>query len=104
MFVSKAILDSATEQWGIKVARVEIKDVRIPVAMQRVMAAEAEATQEARAKVRPMAMLTPNLQCPFFWAPKCFCFFLIVKVVVLQCHFYFFYVTGCGSGGRDECF
>ncbi len=31
-------------------ARVEIKDVRIPVAMQRVMAAEAEATQEARAK------------------------------------------------------
>ncbi|XP_021232959.1 stomatin-like protein 3 [Numida meleagris] len=47
----QAIHDSATEQWGIKVARVEIKDVRIPVAMQRVMAAEAEATQEARAKV-----------------------------------------------------
>uniref|UniRef100_A0A8C3B9V8 Stomatin like 3 n=1 Tax=Cairina moschata TaxID=8855 RepID=A0A8C3B9V8_CAIMO len=45
------ILDSATEQWGIKVARVEIKDIRIPVAMQRTMAAEAEAAQEARAKV-----------------------------------------------------
>uniref|UniRef100_A0A8B9UGF3 Stomatin like 3 n=1 Tax=Anas zonorhyncha TaxID=75864 RepID=A0A8B9UGF3_9AVES len=45
------ILDSATEQWGIKVARVEIKDIRIPVAMQRTMAAEAEAAQEAKAKV-----------------------------------------------------
>ncbi|XP_019466513.1 stomatin-like protein 3 isoform X2 [Meleagris gallopavo] len=47
----QAILDSATEQWGIKVARVEIKDIRIPMAMQRVMAAEAEATRESRAKV-----------------------------------------------------
>ncbi|NWR73541.1 STML3 protein, partial [Centropus unirufus] len=47
----KAILDSATETWGIKVARVEIKDVKIPVALQRTMAAEAEATREARAKV-----------------------------------------------------
>ncbi|XP_055559190.1 stomatin-like protein 3 isoform X1 [Falco biarmicus] len=47
----QAILNSATEQWGIKVARVEIKDVRIPVAMQRAMAAEAEAARETRAKV-----------------------------------------------------
>ncbi|NWS97238.1 STML3 protein, partial [Mionectes macconnelli] len=47
----QAILNTATEQWGVKVARVEIKDVRIPVAMQRAMAAEAEAAQETRAKV-----------------------------------------------------
>ncbi|NXI51505.1 STML3 protein, partial [Chloroceryle aenea] len=47
----QAVLDSATEHWGIKVARVEIKDVRIPVPMQRAMAAEAEAVQEAKAKV-----------------------------------------------------
>ena len=33
-------------------ARVEIKDVRIPVQLQRSMAAEAEATREARARVR----------------------------------------------------
>ncbi|NXQ57142.1 STML3 protein, partial [Anthoscopus minutus] len=46
-----ATLDSATEQWGVKVARVEIKDIRIPVAMQRAMAAEAEAAQETKAKV-----------------------------------------------------
>ncbi|KAM9300353.1 LOW QUALITY PROTEIN: stomatin-like protein 3 [Morus bassanus] len=38
----QAILDSAMEQWGIKVAQVEIRDVRIPVAMQRAMAAELE--------------------------------------------------------------
>ncbi|KAM9282781.1 LOW QUALITY PROTEIN: stomatin-like protein 3 [Cariama cristata] len=49
--IAQAVLNSATEQWGIKVARVEIKDVRIPVAMQRAMAAEAEAAREARAKV-----------------------------------------------------
>ncbi|XP_046659153.1 band 7 protein AGAP004871 [Homalodisca vitripennis] len=44
-------LDDATEAWGIKVERVEIKDVRLPVQLQRAMAAEAEAAREARAKV-----------------------------------------------------
>ncbi|CAG7725350.1 unnamed protein product, partial [Allacma fusca] len=44
-------LDIATESWGIKVERVEIKDVRLPVQLQRAMAAEAEAAREARAKV-----------------------------------------------------
>lgn len=38
-------------RWGIKVERVELKDVRLPVQLQRAMAAEAEATREARAKV-----------------------------------------------------
>lgn len=32
--------------------RVEIKDVRLPIQLQRAMAAEAEATREARAKVK----------------------------------------------------
>lgn len=44
-------LDEVTEAWGIKVERVEIKDVRLPVQLQRAMAAEAEASREARAKV-----------------------------------------------------
>ncbi|XP_038067511.1 mechanosensory protein 2-like [Patiria miniata] len=44
-------LDVATDPWGIKVERVEIKDVRLPIQMQRAMAAEAEASREARAKV-----------------------------------------------------
>ncbi|NXU66598.1 STML3 protein, partial [Horornis vulcanius] len=47
----QATLNSATEQWGVKVARVEIKDIRIPMAMQRAMAAEAEAARETKAKV-----------------------------------------------------
>ncbi|XP_062515315.1 band 7 protein AGAP004871-like isoform X2 [Corticium candelabrum] len=45
------ILDKATDPWGIQVERVEVKDVRLPVQLQRAMAAEAEATREARAKV-----------------------------------------------------
>ncbi|XP_070176640.1 band 7 protein AAEL010189-like [Littorina saxatilis] len=44
-------LDEATDPWGIKVERVEVKDVRLPVQLQRAMAAEAEASREARAKV-----------------------------------------------------
>ncbi|KAK6194802.1 hypothetical protein SNE40_000357 [Patella caerulea] len=44
-------LDEATDRWGIKVERVEIKDVRLPLQLQRAMAAEAEAAREARAKV-----------------------------------------------------
>lgn len=46
-----AILDEATDPWGVKVERVEIKDVRLPSQLQRAMAAEAEASREARAKV-----------------------------------------------------
>ncbi|XP_003978429.1 stomatin isoform X1 [Takifugu rubripes] len=44
-------LDDATDDWGIKVERVEIKDVKLPTQLQRAMAAEAEASREARAKV-----------------------------------------------------
>ncbi|KAG1663268.1 Stomatin-2 [Nymphon striatum] len=44
-------LDGATDAWGIKVERVEMKDVRLPVQLQRAMAAEAEAAREARAKL-----------------------------------------------------
>ncbi|XP_037078742.1 mechanosensory protein 2-like isoform X2 [Pollicipes pollicipes] len=44
-------LDEATDPWGVKVERVEIKDVRLPLQLQRAMAAEAEAAREARAKV-----------------------------------------------------
>merc|ERR1712223_771224 len=47
----QSALDEATEPWGIKVERVEIKDARLPEQLQRAMAAEAEASREARAKV-----------------------------------------------------
>ncbi|XP_034557505.1 stomatin (EPB72)-like 3a [Notolabrus celidotus] len=47
----QASLDEATDPWGIKVERVEIKDVKLPQQLQRAMAAEAEASREARAKI-----------------------------------------------------
>jgi len=47
----QAVLDEATDPWGVKVERVEVKDVRLPTQLQRAMAAEAEASREARAKV-----------------------------------------------------
>ncbi|XP_023326652.1 band 7 protein AGAP004871 [Eurytemora carolleeae] len=49
--VMQDALDEATDSWGVKAERVEIKDVRLPVHLQRAMAAEAEAAREARAKV-----------------------------------------------------
>lgn len=33
----QAALDDATETWGVKVERVEVKDVRLPLQMQRAM-------------------------------------------------------------------
>merc|ERR1711988_923573 len=49
--VMKTLLDEATDPWGVRVERVEVKDVRLPVQLQRAMAAEAEASRDARAKV-----------------------------------------------------
>jgi regulator of protease activity HflC (stomatin/prohibitin superfamily) len=45
------ILDQDTEAWGIKVAKVEVKQVDIPENMQRAIARQAEAERERRAKV-----------------------------------------------------
>ncbi|KAI6232212.1 hypothetical protein M3Y95_00462800 [Aphelenchoides besseyi] len=47
----QAVLDEATFSWGVKVERVEMKDVRLPMNLQRSMASEAEASRDARAKV-----------------------------------------------------
>src|SRR6201993_1490968 len=45
------ILDQDTEAWGIKVTKVEVKQVDIPEQMQRAIARQAEAERERRAKV-----------------------------------------------------
>jgi len=45
------ILDQHTEPWGVKVTNVEVKNVDLPVEMQRVMAYQAEAERERRAKI-----------------------------------------------------
>jgi regulator of protease activity HflC (stomatin/prohibitin superfamily) len=45
------ILDSQTEPWGVKIANVEVKQIDLPVEMQRAMARQAEAERERRAKI-----------------------------------------------------
>src|SRR3954449_4007109 len=47
----RGILDNRTEQWGVEISAVEIKDIQLPKEMQRAMARQAEAERERRAKV-----------------------------------------------------
>jgi regulator of protease activity HflC (stomatin/prohibitin superfamily) len=47
----QTILDQDTEAWGIKVSKVEVKQVDIPEQMQRAIARQAEAERERRAKI-----------------------------------------------------
>jgi regulator of protease activity HflC (stomatin/prohibitin superfamily) len=47
----QTILDQHTDPWGIKVSTVELKHVDLPQEMQRVMARQAEADRDRRAKV-----------------------------------------------------
>ncbi len=45
------IIDNQTEPWGVKVRAVEVKQIDLPQEMQRVIARQAEAEREKRAKV-----------------------------------------------------
>jgi regulator of protease activity HflC (stomatin/prohibitin superfamily) len=45
------IIDQQTEPWGVKVRAVEVKQIDLPVEMQRAMARQAEAEREKRSKV-----------------------------------------------------
>jgi hypothetical protein len=47
----KQILDVQTEEWGIEVTVVELRDIQLPESMQRAMARQAEAEREKRAKI-----------------------------------------------------
>jgi regulator of protease activity HflC (stomatin/prohibitin superfamily) len=47
----REILDVQTEEWGIKVTVVELKDIQLPDTMKRAMARQAEAEREKRAKI-----------------------------------------------------
>lgn len=47
----QGILDLDTEPWGVKVSKVEIKEIDLPDAMKRAMAKQAEAERERRSKV-----------------------------------------------------
>ncbi len=45
------IIDEQTDPWGVKVSAVEIKEVELAETMRRMMAAQAEAERERRAKI-----------------------------------------------------
>src|ERR687892_848961 len=47
----REILDGTTEDWGVVVTLVELKDIQLPETMQRAMARQAEAEREKRAKI-----------------------------------------------------
>ena len=47
----REILDVQTEEWGVKVTLVELKDIQLPESMKRAMARQAEAEREKRAKI-----------------------------------------------------
>ncbi|CAN5687521.1 SPFH domain-containing protein [soil metagenome] len=47
----QTIVDEKTEDWGIKVESVEIKDVALPGEIQRAMGRQAEAERDRRAKI-----------------------------------------------------
>jgi regulator of protease activity HflC (stomatin/prohibitin superfamily) len=47
----REILDVQTEDWGVVVTLVELKDIQLPDTMQRAMARQAEAEREKRAKI-----------------------------------------------------
>ena len=45
------LLVEGTQNWGVSVKRVEVKDVRVPEQLVAAMAAEAQAARDARGKV-----------------------------------------------------
>ena len=49
--ILKQIIDARSEEWGIEISAVEVKDVDLPPEMKRAMARQAEAERERRAKI-----------------------------------------------------
>ena len=47
-----SLLVEGTNNWGVTVERVEVKEVRVPEQLVAAMAAEAQAARDARGKVR----------------------------------------------------
>ncbi|MBU0628600.1 MAG: slipin family protein [Nanoarchaeota archaeon] len=47
----QSIVDKDTDPWGIKVSKIEIKDIELPETMKRAMAHQAEAERDRRARI-----------------------------------------------------
>ena len=62
--ILQEIIDEATTPWGIKVARVELKDLEIPSGIQQAMPLQAEAEANAgRRSSTPRASSRPPSGC-----------------------------------------
>src|SRR5579864_7108181 len=48
---AREIIDSKTENWGVKVTAVEIRDITTPAALQEAMSRQAQAERERRARI-----------------------------------------------------
>ncbi|MGC8555531.1 MAG: SPFH domain-containing protein, partial [Conexivisphaera sp.] len=49
--IARRIIDEKTEAWGVKVTSVEVRDIKIPSALQEAMSRQAQAERERRARV-----------------------------------------------------
>ena len=58
------IIDHQTEPWGVKVRAVEVKQIDLPVEMQRAMARQAEAEREKRTQGDPRRGRVPGRAAP----------------------------------------
>src|SRR3989338_6218005 len=47
----QAIVDKDTDPWGIKIDKIELKDIELPETMKRAMAHQAEAERDRRARI-----------------------------------------------------
>jgi regulator of protease activity HflC (stomatin/prohibitin superfamily) len=47
----RAVIDTPTEDWGVRIDRVEVKDISLPESMRRSMSRQAEAERDRRARV-----------------------------------------------------
>ena len=47
----KSIVDKDTDPWGVKVEKIELKDIELPEMMKRAMAHQAEAERDRRARI-----------------------------------------------------
>jgi regulator of protease activity HflC (stomatin/prohibitin superfamily) len=47
----KAIVDKETSEWGVDITNIKIQDIELPADMKRVMAKQAEAERDKRAKI-----------------------------------------------------
>ena len=69
----KDVIDAPTEEpWGIRVERVEIKDVSLPESMKRSMSRQAEAERGRARSSPPTASTRPRRNCaggPPSWPP-----------------------------------